>query len=67
MGPPFFSIYIFDLPQHTDFTTYLFADDTTFLLSHQSLDVLIKKANSRNKSVPSGKNTLEEVLEFSNG
>ena len=51
MGPPFFSLYIFDLPQHTNFTTYLFADDTTFLLSHRSLDVLIKKANTELKKV----------------
>ena len=45
MGPPTFSIFVFDLPLHTNFTTFLFADDTTLLLSNPSLHQLILDAN----------------------
>ena len=45
MGPPTFSLFIYDLPQQTGFDTFMFADDTTLLLAHNSLKTLIKKAN----------------------
>ena len=44
-GPPYFLIYINDLPYNTNFETFLFADDTNFLASNKCLKDLEKTAN----------------------
>ena len=46
LGPLLFLIFINDLPNATDFLTLLFADDTTFQMSHSDTEILIEKANS---------------------
>lgn len=51
MGPPTFSLFIYDLPKHTKFSCYLFADDTTLIASHDNIDELIDFANKELKNV----------------
>ena len=46
LGPLLFLIFINDLPNATDFLTLLFADDTTFQMSHSEKEILIKKKPS---------------------
>ncbi len=41
LGPLLFSLYINDLPNCTQFLAFLFADDTTLLLSHSDINTLI--------------------------
>ena len=46
LGPLLFLIFINDLPNATDFLTLLFADDTTFQISHSDIEILKEKASS---------------------
>ena len=45
LGPLLFILYINDLPLSSKFLALLFADDTTLLLTHENLDVLVAMAN----------------------
>jgi Reverse transcriptase (RNA-dependent DNA polymerase) len=45
LGPILFLIYINDLPGCSDFLALLFADDTTLMLSHADINVLISRVN----------------------
>ncbi len=45
LGPLLFKIYINDMPRHLDLNTILFADDTTYHISANTTDELIKKTN----------------------
>ena len=45
MGPDHFNIFINDLPDNTGFESFLFADDTNFLLSDKNLTNLEIRAN----------------------
>ena len=45
LGPLFFKLYINDLPSSTDFTTVLFADDTTLHIKAENEQKLIEKVN----------------------
>jgi hypothetical protein len=45
LGPILFIIYINDLPSCSNFLSLLFADDTTLLLSHSDINVLIQIVN----------------------
>ena len=51
MGPLLFLLYINDLPLASEFLTFLFADDTTLLFSHDDLNVLINIVNTALKKV----------------
>ena len=46
LGPLLFLLYINDLPNATEFLTLLFADDTTFQYTGDSMDLLFEKCNS---------------------
>ena len=43
LGPLLFLIFINDLPNATDFLTLLFADDTTFQISHSDIEIKRRK------------------------
>jgi hypothetical protein len=45
LGPLLFLLYIKDLPNCSEFLAFLFADDTTLLLSHTNIDFLIEWVN----------------------
>jgi len=45
LGPLLFLLYINDIPQKTNFTTTLYADDTYLMLSDTNLDQLEKRVN----------------------
>jgi hypothetical protein len=45
LGPLLFLLYINDLPNCSEFLAFLFADDTTLLLSHTNIDFLIEWVN----------------------
>ena len=51
LGPLLFLIYINDLPDASSFITFLFADDTTLLYSHENIDKLISIVNSEFQKV----------------
>lgn len=51
LGPLLFLIFINDLPNVTDLLTLLFADDTSFLISGNSLTEVIAKLNTELKKV----------------
>ena len=53
LGPLLFLIYINDLPNATELFTYLFADDSTFLISGKNLNEVITKLNSELKKINS--------------
>ena len=36
LGPPLFSLYIYDLPLHTNFQVNMFADDTVLILKNKN-------------------------------
>ena len=42
LGPLLFILYINDLPLASELLTLLFADDTTLLMSHDDLNILMK-------------------------
>ena len=46
LGPLLFIIYINDLPGCSKFLALLFADDTTLLMSHEDIDILMQQANN---------------------
>jgi hypothetical protein len=49
LGPLLFLIYINDLPNFSDLTTFLFADDTQGFDSDKDLGVLINRINNELK------------------
>jgi len=51
LGPLLFLIYIDNLPQSTDLTAFLFADDTIILASNPNMDTLMTKLNNGFRSV----------------
>ena len=51
LGPLLFFIYINDLPDASSLITFLFADDTTLLYSHENIDELILIVNSEFRKV----------------
>ena len=51
LGPLLFILYIDDLPQCSNLITYLFADDTTLLLSHSDINILIAMVNIELKKI----------------
>ena len=51
LGPLLFILYINDLPLSSKFLALLFADDTTLLLTHENLDVLVAMANEEFRKV----------------
>ena len=51
LGPLLFLIYINDLPLCSELVAYLFADDTTLILSGPDLDLLIANVNHEFKKV----------------
>ena len=51
LGPLLFLIYINDLPDASSFITFLFADETTLLYSHENIDKLISIVNSEFQKV----------------
>ncbi len=53
LGPLLFLIYINDLPQATKLFTILFADDTTFSLSHSDPNILLSNVNKELENLKS--------------
>ena len=51
LGPLLFILYINDLPMASELLTLLFADDTTLLLSHDDLNVLIENINTEFRKI----------------
>ena len=45
LGPLFFIMYINDIREYTNMEVINFADDTTFILSHENREILIENAN----------------------
>ena len=51
MGPNYFNVFFNDIVYNTKFTTFLFADDSNFLLSNDNFDTLELNANKEFKKV----------------
>ena len=51
MGPNYFNVFFNDIAYNTKFTTFLFADDSNFLLSNDNFDTLEYNANKEFKNV----------------
>jgi len=51
LGPLLFLVYINNLPNISNLSTYLFADDTTLLASHEDFEILIDRVQTEFRKI----------------